>query len=117
MTATPFDRQRASWPIPLTLQRHSSSGAKAQGCVAARTDLVAVAQHLAPRSQRYANLRLTLGEMDVVFWSTQSVDLPWLPVNVIYLQPPSQQIFLPIEVVQCLCVAAVVWAFILRGQR
>ncbi|MEM6496945.1 MAG: hypothetical protein AAGB04_30740 [Pseudomonadota bacterium] len=96
MTATSIDKRQASRPITLALHKQANSGAKAQGCIAARSDLVEVARHIAPRSQRYASLRLTLGTAEAVFWSTQPVDLPWLPVQVTYLQPPSQQIFLPI---------------------
>ena len=96
MTDVHHDSTTTSWPLPLLLSKQEHTGAQAQGCIVARSDLTAVAKHLATRSQRYPTLRLTLANSDAVFWSTQSVDLPWLPVAVTYLQPPINQIYIPI---------------------
>lgn len=96
MTDALQNQSPAAWPLPLILTRQESEGAQAQGCVVARSELAQIADRMGARSQRYAALRLTLGETDAVFWSTQPVDLPWLPVSCMYLQPPSNQIFLPI---------------------
>ncbi len=73
MTLAPSEKRSATWPLPLVLTKQENSGAQAQGCVVARSSLSVVAERLAPRAQRYASLRLTLGHEEAVFWSTK----PW----------------------------------------
>lgn len=91
-----IDRPPAICPLPLRLLKRADPGAQAQGFVVARSDLAKVASKLEPRARRYGDLRLTLARSEAVFWSTQSVDLPWVPVPVTYLQPPSNRVFMPV---------------------
>ena len=83
-------------PLPVRLIKSVDPGAQAQGFAVASSDLASIASRLEPRARRYPNLRLTLGRSEAVFWSTQSVDLPWLPVSVTYLQPPTNRVFMPV---------------------
>ena len=85
-----------TWPLPFALVKHRETGIRPQGCVVERSNTAVIAQRLGPRAQRYAGLRLTFGQNQIVFWSTESVDLPWLPIPVVYLQPPKNRMFLPI---------------------
>ncbi len=91
-----IERRAAICPLPLRLIRRGDPGAQAQGFAVARSDLASIATRLEPRARRYPNLRLTLGHSEAVFWSTQAADLPWLPVPVTYLQPPTNRIFMPV---------------------
>lgn len=86
----------ATCPLPLRLIKSVDPGAQAQGFAIARSELARAAPRLEPRARRYPNLRLTLGNSEAVFWSTQAVDLPWLSVPVTYLQPPANRIFMPV---------------------
>ena len=96
MTDATTAARPAAWPLPLMMSRHNERGVQAQGFVLALSDLPALARRMARRARHYAGLRLTLCATEAVFWSTQSADLPWLPVHVTYLHPPSNRIFLPI---------------------
>ncbi|MGI9424295.1 MAG: hypothetical protein ACR2PA_13970 [Hyphomicrobiaceae bacterium] len=96
LTNATLNRRPTVWPVPFTLVRRDDPGAKARGCVIARSDLDEVANRLGPRAQRYTGLRLSFSRAHAIFWSTESCDLPWLPVPVMYLRPPTNRVFMPI---------------------